>query len=282
IGVGGSYLGARAAIEMLHHNFRDLLPEEQRQTPHIIFVGHNMSSTYISQVKDVLKDKDFSMNVISKSGTTTEPAIAFRIFKEILIEKYGVQEAHKRTYITTDGEKGALRKLAEEEGNETFVIPDDIGGRYSVLTAVGLLPMAVSGIDIDQIMNGAYQAFEELNDASQDNIAYQYAIIRYLLHEEGKTVELLVNYEPNMQSFSKWWQQLFGESEGKNKQGIFPVYATFPTDLHSIGQYIQDGRKDIFETIIQIDESVAQITVPYQEGNIDDLNYIADKTIHTI
>lgn len=282
IGVGGSYLGARAAIEMLHHNFRDLLCEDERKTPHIIFVGHNMSSTYISQVKDVLQDKDFSINVISKSGTTTEPAIAFRIFKEILIEKYGVKEARRRTYITTDKEKGALRKLAEEEGNETFVIPDDIGGRYSVLTAVGLLPMAVSGIDIDQVMAGAHQAFEELNDSTMNNIAYQYAMIRYALHEEGKTVELLVNYEPNMQSFSKWWQQLFGESEGKNKQGIFPVYATFPTDLHSIGQYIQDGRKDLFETIIQIDTSIEQITVPYQEENIDELNYIAGKTIHTI
>lgn len=282
IGVGGSYLGARAAIEMLHHNFHDLLQAEERGAPHVIFVGHNMSATYMDHVKDILRTKDFSINVISKSGTTTEPAIAFRIFKQLLLEKYGEKEAQKRIFITTDKEKGALKQLAEQEGSETFVIPDDIGGRYSVLTAVGLLPMAVSGITIQDVLDGANRAFEDLNEASIDNIAYQYAATRHLLYQKGKTVEILVNYEPNMQSFSKWWQQLFGESEGKNKQGIYPSYATFPTDLHSIGQYIQDGRRDLFETIITVKNSDPVIEVGYDEVNIDELNYLEGQTIHEI
>lgn len=282
IGVGGSYLGARAAIEMLHHNFRNLLPHHDRQTPHVLFVGHNMSATYINDLKDVLRTKDFSINVISKSGTTTEPAIAFRIFKEMLLEKYGEQEANERIFITTDEKKGALRQLAEEEGNETFVIPGDIGGRYSVLTPVGLLPMAVSGIDITSMLDGARCAYEQLEDGTIDNIAYKYAAIRKGLYTKGKTVEILVNYEPNMQSFSKWWQQLFGESEGKNQQGIFPAYATFPTDLHSIGQYIQDGRRDLFETIIHVKNSEAALEIAYDEDNIDELNYLEGKTIDTI
>ena len=283
IGVGGSYLGSKAAIDMLQHNFYNLLPDEQRKTPQIIFVGQNVSANYVSHVKDMLKNRDFSISVISKSGTTTEPAIALRIFKKILLEHYGEESAKERLFVTTDKNEGALLKLAETKGYETFVIPDDVGGRYSVLTAVGLLPMAISGIDIKQVMNGAQAASKHLNVASlEENAAYQYACVRNILYGRGKTVELLINYEPNMESLAQWWQQLFGESEGKHNQGIFPSYATFPTDLHSIGQYIQDGRRDLFETIIKIDEKNNHEYINYDEDNLDDLNYLANKSLEEV
>lgn len=283
IGVGGSYLGARAAIDMLQHNFYNMLPDEKRQTPQVIFVGHNISATYIAHVKDMLENRDFSINVISKSGTTTEPAIALRIFKKMLLDRYGSEAAKERMYVTTDANEGALLHLAKTKKYDTFVIPDDVGGRYSVLTAVGLLPMAVSGIDIEQVMNGAKQAYTDLQHASlKENGAYQYASIRNILYNQGKTVELLINYEPNMESLAKWWQQLFGESEGKNKQGIYPSFANFPTDLHAIGQYIQDGRRDLFETVIKVNEQQSAETIHYDDTNIDGLNYLAGKTLEEV
>lgn len=276
IGVGGSYLGAKAAINMLHHNFSHLLPKQKKQTPHVIFVGHTMSATYINHVKKILRDHEFSINVISKSGTTTEPAIALRIFKKILLDRYGKEEARHRLFVTTDAKEGALLSLAQENEYETFVIPDDVGGRYSVLTAVGLLPMAISGIDIKEVMKGAKHAYKDLNESSlEKNGAYQYAVIRNILYHQGKTIELLVNYEPNMESFSKWWQQLFGESEGKEGQGIYPSFVNFPADLHSIGQYIQEGRRDLFETTIKVNETSVEELIDYDETNIDGLNYLA-------
>ncbi len=283
IGVGGSYLGAKAAIDMLQHNFEHMLEEKNNKIPQIVFVGHNMSTTYVKHVKEIIKDRDFSINVISKSGTTTEPAIALRIFKKILLERYGQEEARERLFITTDANEGALLQLAEIKNYDTFIIPDDVGGRYSVLTAVGLLPIAVSGVDIDQVMMGASKAYDDLNTSSLNlNDAYQYASIRNLLYDEGKTVELLINYEPNMESFSKWWQQLFGESEGKKEQGIFPSYATFPTDLHSIGQYIQDGKRNLFETIIKVSEEASDEIIHYDEKDIDGLNYLTGKTLEEV
>ena len=283
IGVGGSYLGAKAAIDMLRHSFYDLLPDEEKTVPKIIFVGHTMSATYVAHVKEILKNRDFSINVISKSGTTTEPAIALRIFKEILLDRYGEKAAKDRLFVTTDANEGALLELAQIKDYETFVIPDDVGGRYSVLTAVGLLPMAVSGIDVEQVMNGAKDAYEDLQRENlKTNSAYQYAAVRNLLYKQGKTVELLVNYEPNMESFSKWWQQLFGESEGKNKQGIYPSFVNFPTDLHSIGQYIQDGRRDLFETTIKVNELGCEQSIQYDEKNIDELNYLSGKSLEEV
>lgn len=281
IGVGGSYLGAKAAIDMLQHSFYNLLTE--KDVPQIIFVGHNLNATYISHVKEVIADRDFSINVISKSGTTTEPAIALRIFRKLLTDRYGEIKAKERMFVTTDANTGALYTLAKAKGYETFVIPDDVGGRYSVLTAVGLLPMAVSGIDIAALMQGAQVAQRKLETASLElNGAYQYAVIRNILYKQGKTVELLVNYALNMESFSKWWQQLFGESEGKNKQGIYPAFVTFPTDLHSIGQYIQDGRRDLFETIIRVRNKSNDQIVHYDETNIDQLNYLAGMSLEEI
>lgn len=283
VGIGGSYLGARAAIEMLTHSFQNILTKEKRQAPQVIFVGHHMSSTYMSELFDVLEDKDVSINIISKSGTTTEPAIAFRIFKKFLEEKYGVEEARKRIYATTDKARGALKTVADEEGYESFVIPDDVGGRYSVLTAVGLLPIAVSGVNIDEMMQGAKAAMKDLAEPSlENNPAYQYAAIRNVLHDKGKTTEILVNYEPHLQYFSEWWKQLFGESEGKDQKGIFPAAANFTTDLHSIGQYIQEGRRDIFQTILHVNESKKEIVLEAEDNNADGLNYLAGKTIHEI
>ena len=251
IGIGGSYLGARAALEMLNHSFQSYLTKEERNAPHIIFVGHHMSSTYMHDLMDVLKGKDFSINVISKSGTTTEPAIAFRIFKQLLEEKYGVEGAKERIFATTDHKRGALKASADEAGYETFVIPDGVGGRYSVLTAVGLLPIAVSGISIDEMMNGAHTAMKDLAEASlKNNPSYQYAAVRNILYNKGKTTELLINYEPSLQYFAEWWKQLFGESEGKDNKGLYPSSANFSTDLHSLGQYIQEGRRNIFETVL--------------------------------
>ena len=280
IGIGGSYLGARAAIEMCSHSFRNNLNKEDRNAPEIYFVGNNISSTYMMDLLDVIKDKDVSINVISKSGTTTEPAIAFRIFKGFLEEKYGKEEASKRIYATTDAKKGALKKLADEEGYETFVIPDDVGGRFSVLTPVGLLPIAAAGLDIDAMMNGAKEACEEYrtNDLNK-NQSYQYAVIRNILNRKGKDIELLVNYEPQLHFVNEWWKQLYGESEGKNNKGIFPASVDFSTDLHSMGQYIQDGKRMLFETVINVEKSRRSVEIQKEEVDLDGLNYLAGKTV---
>jgi glucose-6-phosphate isomerase len=280
IGIGGSYLGARAAIETLQHSFYNALPKEKRKTPQILFVGNNISSTYMKDLIDLLDGKDFSINVISKSGTTTEPAIAFRLFRKLLEEKYGIEEARKRIYATTDKARGALKTLATEEGFESFIIPDDVGGRYSVLTAVGLLPIAVSGANIDEMMKGAAQAREEFSESElEDNIAYQYAAVRNALYNRGKTIEMLINYEPGLQYFSEWWKQLFGESEGKDQKGIFPASANFSTDLHSLGQYVQDGRRDLFETIIKVESPRHELVLEEAANDLDGLNYLAGKTV---
>jgi len=280
IGIGGSYLGARAAIEMCSHSFRNNLNKEDRNAPEIYFVGNNISSTYMMDLLDVIKDKDVSINVISKSGTTTEPAIAFRIFKAFLEEKYGKKQASKRIYATTDSQKGALKKLADEEGYETFVIPDDVGGRFSVLTPVGLLPIAAAGLDIDAMMNGAKEACEEYrtNDL-KDNQSYQYAVVRNILNRKGKDIELLVNYEPQLHFVNEWWKQLYGESEGKNNKGIFPASVDFSTDLHSMGQYIQDGKRILFETVINVEKSRRNIEIQKEEVDLDGLNYLAGKNV---
>ncbi|WP_281976042.1 glucose-6-phosphate isomerase [Halobacillus litoralis] len=283
IGIGGSYLGARAALEMLNHSFYNELASEDRDTPQVFFVGNSLSAPYMNELFDVLKDKDVSINVISKSGTTTEPAIAFRIFRKFLEEKYGQEEAQKRIYATTDKNKGALKTLAGEQGYETFVVPDDVGGRYSVLTAVGLLPIAASGIDIEEMMKGAQAARQELStDQLSENPAYQYAAVRNVLYNKGKTIEMLVNYEPSLQYFSEWWKQLFGESEGKDQKGIFPASANFSTDLHSLGQYVQDGRKDLFETVLHVESPVSDITIEEDDQNLDGLNYLAGGTVDEV
>ncbi|MED4227678.1 glucose-6-phosphate isomerase [Neobacillus cucumis] len=280
IGIGGSYLGARAAIDMLSHSFYNVLPKEKRNTPQIIFVGNSISSTYMRDLMDLLDGKDFSVNVISKSGTTTEPAIAFRIFRKILEEKYGVEEARKRIYATTDKARGALKTLANEEGYESFVIPDDVGGRYSVLTAVGLLPIAVSGADIEKMMEGARQAQNDFSHSEiEENPAYQYAAVRNVLYNKGKTIEMLINYEPGLQYFNEWWKQLFGESEGKDQKGIYPSSANYSTDLHSLGQYVQEGRRDIFETIVKVDKPRHDLTIEAFENDLDGLNYLAGETV---
>jgi glucose-6-phosphate isomerase len=280
IGIGGSYLGARAAIEMLNHSFYNTLPKEKRNTPQIIFVGNNISSTYMKDVMDLLEGKDFSINVISKSGTTTEPAIAFRIFRKLLEEKYGKEEARKRIYATTDKARGALKTLANEEGYESFVIPDDVGGRYSVLTAVGLLPIAVSGANIDEMMRGAADASRDFGKSElEENPAYQYAAVRNILYNKGKTIEMLINYEPALQYFAEWWKQLFGESEGKDQKGIFPASANFSTDLHSLGQYVQEGRRDLFETVLNVEKPRHELTIEAEENDLDGLNYLAGKTV---
>lgn len=280
IGIGGSYLGARAAIEMLNHSFYNLLNKEDRQAPQVIFVGNSISSTYMKDLFDVLKDKDVSINVISKSGTTTEPALAFRVFRKFLEEKYGVDEAKSRIYATTDREKGALKTLATEQGYESFVIPDDVGGRYSVLTAVGLLPIAASGINIDDMMRGAHQAQVDFSEPDLDkNPAYQYAAVRNILYNKGKTIEMLINYEPALQYFNEWWKQLFGESEGKDFKGIYPSSANFSTDLHSLGQYVQEGRRDIFETVLHVETPRHDITIEAESQDLDGLNYLAGETV---
>ncbi|RDY71888.1 MULTISPECIES: glucose-6-phosphate isomerase [Halobacillus] len=283
IGIGGSYLGARAALEMLNHSFYNELSSEDRSTPQVFFIGNSISAPYMNELFDVLKDKDVSINVISKSGTTTEPAIAFRIFRKFLEEKYGVEEARKRIYATTDKEKGALKTLAGEQGYESFVVPDDVGGRYSVLTAVGLLPIAASGIDIDEMMKGAQAAQSELStDKLSENPAYQYAAVRNVLYNKGKTIEMLVNYEPSLQYFSEWWKQLFGESEGKDQKGIFPASANFSTDLHSLGQYVQEGRRDLFETVLNVETPSSDITIEEDSQNLDGLNYLAGATVDEV
>ncbi|MEI3605113.1 glucose-6-phosphate isomerase [Pseudogracilibacillus sp. SE30717A] len=283
IGIGGSYLGAQAAIQMLTHTFNDLQQKEATKSPHVFFVGQHISSTYMQELLSIIKDKDVSINVISKSGTTTEPAIAFRIFRRFLEEKYGKEEASKRIYATTDKEKGALKTLADKEGYETFIIPDDIGGRYSVLTPVGLLPIAVSGISIDDMLKGAKDATEDLNVPElKENPAYQYAAIRKLLYEKGYTTEILANYEPKLRTFSDWWVQLFGESEGKDGKGIFPTSANFTTDLHSLGQYIQEGRRNLFETVLRVQSEEKDLFIKQDENDLDGLNYLVGKSLHEI
>ena len=280
IGIGGSYLGARAVIEALTHTFYAYLPKEQRKTPQILYVGNNLNPNYINDIIDLIGNRDFSINVISKSGTTTEPAIAFRIFREILENKDALKEAQKRIFVTTDKKKGALKQLADTEKYTTFVIPDNIGGRYSVLTAVGLLPIAVAGIDITKLMNGARFAQEKYVDKSlKYNDCYKYAVIRNLLYKNSKNIEILVSYEPKLHYMIEWWKQLFAESEGKDGKGIFPTGAEFTTDLHSIGQYIQEGRRNLFETVINIEKSKNDIEIKEDADNLDGLNYIAGKKL---
>ncbi|MGX7014515.1 glucose-6-phosphate isomerase [Vagococcus silagei] len=280
IGIGGSYLGAKAAIDFLNHSFYNLVDQEERKAPQVFFAGNSISSSYLADLIHVIGDKDFSVNVISKSGTTTEPAIAFRVFKELLVNKYGKEEANKRIYATTDKAKGAVKTEADVEGWETFVIPDDIGGRFSVLTAVGLLPIAVTGADIDGLMQGAADArVAYSSDDLTKNEAYQYAALRNILYRKGKVTELLINYEPSLQYFSEWWKQLFGESEGKDQKGIYPSSANFSTDLHSLGQYIQEGRRNIFETVIKVDKARHELKIPTMDKDLDGLGYIEGKDI---
>ena len=277
-GIGGSYLGARAAIEFLRHGVYNDLAPEVRKTPRIYYIGNSMNSTYIQDVIDLLEGHDFSVNVISKSGTTTETAIAFRVFRDLLIKKYGAKEAAKRIYATTDKARGALKTLADTEGYESFVIPDDVGGRFSVLTAVGLLPIAASGADIDALMAGAAAGRDvALNKPFEENPALQYAAIRNILHRKGKTVEILANYEPSMHYISEWWKQLYGESEGKDQRGIFPASVDLTTDLHSMGQFIQDGDRIMFETVLNIENARKDFELKAQDNDLDGLNYLAGK-----
>lgn len=276
IGIGGSYLGARAVIEALHSS---IYQYDDARTK-VLFVGNNLSANYINDIIDIVKDKDFSINVISKSGTTTEPAIAFRIFRELIENKYGIEEARRRIFVTTDENKGALRKLSDIENYETFIIPDDVGGRFSVLTAVGLLPIAVSGIDIDALMTGAKYAEEKYSDKNlKYNDCYKYAVLRNLFYDNGKSIEMLVSYEPKMHYMIEWWKQLFGESEGKDGKGLFPVGAEFTTDLHSLGQYIQDGQRLMFETVLKFDKVNKDIEIHYDGDDLDNLNYLAGKMV---
>jgi glucose-6-phosphate isomerase len=280
VGIGGSYLGARAAIEFLRHGFYNMISKEQRKTPEIYFVGNSISSTYLKNLIDVIGDRDFSINMISKSGTTTEPAIAFRVLKAMMEKKYGKQEAAKRIYATTDKAKGSLKGLATEEGYETFVVPDDIGGRFSVLTAVGLLPIAVSGADIDKLMEGAASGREmALNNAFEENDALKYAALRNILYRKGKSIEILCNYEPAVHYVSEWWKQLYGESEGKDQRGIFPASVDLTTDLHSMGQFIQDGARNMFETVINVEKSREEIVIEEEPVDLDGLNYLTGKTV---
>lgn len=280
IGIGGSYLGARAAIDFLRHGFYNNVSKEIRKTPEIYYAGNSISPAYLKGLLDVVGDRDFSVNIISKSGTTTEPAIAFRIFREMIENKYGIKEARKRIYVTTDSKKGALKTLAKEEKYTTFVIPDNIGGRYSVLTAVGLLPIATAGIDIDKLIKGAQNAQEQYSDKNvKYNECYKYAVVRNILYKNKKDIEILVTYEPKLHYLIEWWKQLFGESEGKNKKGIYPSGVEFTTDLHSLGQYIQDGRRNLFETVINIEKSNSEIKINMDEDNLDGLNYLSGKTL---
>ena len=280
IGIGGSYLGSRAVIDALSSSFVNLQKEEKRKYPFVFYVGNNLSPNYINELIEILEDKDFSVNVISKSGTTTEPAIAFRIFREILENKYGIDEARSRIYVTTDKERGALKTLSEMEGYERFVVPDNVGGRYSVLSAVGLLPIATAGIDIDRLMNGARVAQEKYSDSDlKYNECYRYAIARNILYKSDKLIEILVNYEPKLHYFTEWWKQLYGESEGKDRKGIFPAGVDYTTDLHSMGQYVQDGRRNLFETVINVKKPNLNIRLNADDDNLDGLNYLAGKDL---
>jgi glucose-6-phosphate isomerase len=280
IGIGGSYLGARAAIEALTHSFYNSLHHSKRKTPEIYFAGKDISPVYIKDLLDILEGKDISINVISKSGTTMEPAIAFRVFKDYMESKYGKEEAGKRIYVTTDKEQGALKTLAVDEGYATFVIPNDIGGRYSVLTAVGLLPMAVCGLDIKSMMDGALSAFNIYNNTRlEENPCYQYALIRNILYNKGRLIEILASYEPSLHYLTEWWKQLYGESEGKDNKGIFPAGVSFTTDLHSMGQYIQDGLRNMFETTLNICNPKKNLIINETSDNLDGLNYISGKDL---
>ena len=280
LGIGGSYLGARAVIEFIKSNNYNLL---KKDTPDIYFGGNTISSSAVAELMQLIDGRDFSINVISKSGTTTEPAIAFRIFKEILEKKYGKEEAAKRIYVTTDRQKGALKALADAEGYETFVVPDDVGGRYSVLTAVGLLPIAVAGIDIGALMQGAADAREAYASADLDNNdCYRYAAVRNMLYRDGKAIEMLAAYEPSMTLWCEWFKQLFGESEGKDGKGLFPASAIFSTDLHSLGQYIQQGERCLFETVLWVKEPKTDVGIGFEEANGDGLNFVAGKTVHYV
>ena len=283
VGIGGSYLGARAAIEFLRHGFYNNISREQRKTPEIYFAGNNISSTYLKGLIDVIGSRDFSVNVISKSGTTTEPAIAFRVFKEMLENKYGRKEAAGRIYATTDKSRGALKSLAAEEGYETFVVPDDVGGRFSVLTAVGLLPIAVSGADLEKLMEGAACGRENaLNLPFEKNDALLYAAVRNILLRKGKSVELLANYEPSVHYVSEWWKQLYGESEGKDQKGLMPASVDLTTDLHSMGQFIQDGARIMFETVLNVETPREDLVIREEKTDLDGLNYLAGKTVDFI
>jgi glucose-6-phosphate isomerase len=280
LGIGGSYLGARAVIEFIKSNNYNLL---KKDTPDIYFGGNTISSSAVAELMQLIDGRDFSINVISKSGTTTEPAIAFRIFKEILEKKYGKEEAAKRIYVTTDRQKGALKALADAEEYETFVVPDDVGGRYSVLTAVGLLPIAVAGIDIDALMQGAADAREAYaSDDLDNNDCYRYAAVRNMLYRDGKAIEMLAAYEPSMTLWCEWFKQLFGESEGKDGKGLFPASAIFSTDLHSLGQYIQQGERCLFETVLWVKEPKTDVEIGFEEANGDGLNFVAGKTVHYV
>lgn len=283
VGIGGSYLGARAAIDFLGHSFANVVSKEVRKSPEIYYVGNGISSTYIKDLLDVVGDRDFSVNMISKSGTTTEPAIAFRVFKEILENKYGKAEAAKRIYATTDKARGALKNLATEEGYETFIVPDDVGGRFSVLTAVGLLPIAVSGADITKLMEGAGAARKEaLEKDFTDNGALQYAAVRNILLRKGKLVEVMANYEPSLHFVSEWWKQLYGESEGKDQRGIFPASVDLTTDLHSMGQFIQDGSRILFESVLNVETPREELVIKEEPIDLDGLNYLTGKTVDFI
>lgn len=283
IGIGGSYLGAKATIEFLSNSFYNNQKKENRKGPEIYFAGTNMSPVYAKHLLDLVGNRDFSINVISKSGTTTEPAIAFRLFKKKLEEKYGKVEAAKRIYATTDKSKGALKKLADNQGYETFVVPDNVGGRFSVLTAVGLLPIAVAGISIDDLMLGAYDAMKDYSEKDYyDNDAMLYAATRNILYNKGKNVEILTNYEPRLHYISEWWKQLFAESEGKDGKGIYPSSADFSTDLHSIGQYIQEARRMFFETVINIENPEVDILLEKEEVDLDGLNFLSGKGLDYI
>ncbi|MBE7022503.1 MAG: glucose-6-phosphate isomerase [Ruminococcaceae bacterium] len=280
IGIGGSYLGAKAAIDLFTDSFYNYQAASDRKAPQIFFAGNSISSTYLADLYRLVKDKDICLNVISKSGTTTEPAIAFRVFKELVEEKYGKEGAKERIFVTTDKARGALKKLSDQEGYETFVIADDIGGRYSVLSAVGLLPIAVCGADLDAIMRGAQDAIKAYAECDlSKNICYQYAAIRNILYRKGKTIEMMVNYEPRLHYFAEWWKQLYGESEGKDQRGIFPAAVDFSTDLHSMGQYIQDGLRNLFETVLHVETPTADVTIKEDADNVDGLNFLAGKTV---
>lgn len=280
IGIGGSYLGAKAAIDFLNHSFVNLLSKEERKAPQILYAGNSISSSYLADLVDYVADKDFSVNVISKSGTTTEPAIAFRVFKELLVKKYGQEEANKRIYATTDKARGAVKVEADANGWETFVVPDNVGGRFSVLTAVGLLPIAAAGADIDALMEGANAARKAYaSDKLAENQAYQYAAIRNILYRKGYVTEILANYEPSLQYFSEWWKQLAGESEGKDQKGIYPTSANFSTDLHSLGQFIQEGNRNLFETVVRVDKPRKNVLIPEMAEDLDGLGYLEGKDV---
>lgn len=280
IGIGGSYLGARAAIEFLGHNFFNSVAKEVRKAPEIYFVGNSISSTYLAGLVDVIGDRDFSVNIISKSGTTTEPAIAFRVFKKLLEEKYGKEEAAKRIYATTDKAKGALKNLADAQGYEEFVVPDDVGGRFSVLTAVGLLAIAASGADIDKLMEGAASARKRcIENPFEENDSMQYAALRNIMLRKGKSVEILCDYEPSLHYTLEWWKQLMGESEGKDNKGLFPASVDLTTDLHSMGQFIQDGSRIMFETVLNVEKPSREVMIEEEAEDLDGLNYLAGKSV---